>query len=107
MKIVAAGSAVLAAGLILAQEGPRDGRGPGGPGGMSVLVRALDTDGDGTISGKEMKAAPASLKKLDKNGDGKLTEDELRPEFGGRGEGRWLHLCGSHPGYFGNPSGYH
>ena len=89
--ICIAGVAAVA-GLILAQEGPREGG--RGPGGGSVLVGALDTDGDGAISGKEMKAAPASLKKLDKNGDGKLTAEELRWQGGdrergeGRGEGR-------------------
>lgn len=85
MKAVCIVGAVLATSLLLAQDGPRGfGRGPGG---VSSLVPALDTDGDGAVSAKEMKAAPGALKKLDKNGDGKLTEDEVRPEFGGR-EGR-------------------
>ena len=85
MKAVCAGGAVLVAGLLLAQEGPGGfGRGPGG---VSPLVRALDADTDGAISTKEIKAAPGALRKLDKNGDGNLTEDEVRPEFGGR-EGR-------------------
>ena len=84
-KVICLAGVAAVAGLILAQEGPREGG--RGPGSLSVLVRALDTDGDGAISGKEMKAAPASLKKLDKNGDGKLTEEELRPQGGeGRGE---------------------
>ena len=43
------------------------------------LVEALDKDHDGTISSEELAGAVESLKKLDKNGDGKLTEDELRP----------------------------
>lgn len=45
----------------------------------SPLVAALDTDGDGIISASEIDNAPESLKKLDKNHDGKLTMDELRP----------------------------
>ena len=47
-------------------------------------MAALDTDGNGEISESEIKGAVAALKKLDKNKDGKLTEDELRPSFGGR-----------------------
>ena len=48
-------------------------------------MTALDSDGNGEISPEEIKGAVAALKKLDKNKDGKLTEDELRPNFGGRG----------------------
>ena len=63
---------------------PRDGRpgpGPGGPGPRFVipLMQALDANGDGIIDEQEIANAPAALKKLDKNGDGKLTPDELRP----------------------------
>ncbi len=48
------------------------------------LVDALDTDHDGIISADEIKAAPESLKTLDKNKDGKLTPDEFmgRPPGG-------------------------
>jgi hypothetical protein len=45
------------------------------------LMVALDADRNGEISAEEIKNAAAALKKLDKNGDGKLTRDELRPEF--------------------------
>ena len=58
-------------------------------GGMTMrspAFQALDADRDGTISAAELANAPASLKALDRNGDGKLTEDEVRPQFGeGRG----------------------
>lgn len=40
---------------------------------------ALDADGDGTISATEIANAAAALAKLDKNNDGQLTVDELRP----------------------------
>lgn len=42
-----------------------------------LLDTALDADGDEVISAAELAQAPALLKKLDKNGDGKLTRDEL------------------------------
>lgn len=45
---------------------------------LPILV-ALDADGDREISDEEVKASPSVLAKLDKNTDGKLTEDELRP----------------------------
>lgn len=75
------------------QDGPPGGR-RGGPRDMlrmlPVMV-ALDADGDGTLSTAEINNASAALRKLDKNGDGQLTEDELRPNFpggpGGRGPG--------------------
>jgi hypothetical protein len=50
------------------------------------VIAALDANGDGVIDAAEIANAPAALKKLDKNGDGKLTRDELmppRPLFGG------------------------
>ena len=52
---------------------------------MFPVMSALDSDGNGEISSEEIKGAVASLKKIDKNKDGKLTEDELRPNSGGRG----------------------
>ena len=50
------------------------------------ILEALDTDGDGVISAAELANASASLAKLDKNGDGKLTPDEFMG--GPRSEGR-------------------
>jgi len=43
------------------------------------LFGDLDTDHDGTISAAEITAAPTVLKKLDKNNDGYVTPDEIRP----------------------------
>lgn len=48
------------------------------------VLKALDSDGDKIISEKELKAASKSLNELDKNGDGNLTIDEIRPSFGPR-----------------------
>ena len=54
---------------------------------MSPIIAALDTNKDGTIDASEIEKAPKSLLKLDKNGDGKLTEDEYRPKPPGGGPG--------------------
>jgi hypothetical protein len=59
----------------------------GGPGGpergeprpASPLMAALDVNHDGIIDSNEIANASAALKTLDKNGDGQLTPDELRP----------------------------
>ena len=67
------------------QVGPGGAGGPGGPRGMgqrppNPVIEALDLNKDGTIDGDEIAKASDSLKKLDKNGDGKLTPDEFRPQ---------------------------
>src|ERR1700722_15365160 len=73
---------------------PGQGQGPGGMNGHrpppSPLMEALDANHDGIIDADEIANAPAALKKLDKNGDGKLTPDELRPKRpqGGQAQGR-------------------
>ncbi len=43
------------------------------------VLLALDLDHDGTLSAAEIQAAPASLRALDRNGDGELTFDEMEP----------------------------
>ncbi|HEY9138106.1 MAG TPA: hypothetical protein VIM67_07510, partial [Terriglobus sp.] len=55
-------------------------QGPGGPP-KRVMLEALDTDGDGQLSAAEIAAAPQSLLKLDKNGDGKITPVEYSPRL--------------------------
>jgi hypothetical protein len=71
-----------------APSGPRHG-GPHGPGarGGHPIVRALDADKNGEISAAEIDRAPAALAALDKNGDSKVTVDELRPARPSRPEG--------------------
>lgn len=78
-------------GVLLAQKGNQPGGGgqggpgaggPGGPDGKRPpppIIAALDLNKDGVIDADEISKAAKSLKKLDKNGDGKLTEEELRP----------------------------
>jgi hypothetical protein len=88
----------LALGIIsvtaLAQDGagkkPEGGPGaPGGPGNRPVppLIAALDANHDGVIDADEIANASKALKSLDKNGDGKLTQDEIRPRPPGGPEG--------------------
>ena len=55
------------------------GRGMGGPRPVPPLIAALDANHDGVIDATEIANASNALLKLDKNGDGKLTPDELRP----------------------------
>jgi Ca2+-binding EF-hand superfamily protein len=64
------------------------GPGRGGFGGMDLASIALDADHNGEISAEEMANAAVTLKALDKNNDGSITEDEVRPvPPGGRGQG--------------------
>jgi Ca2+-binding EF-hand superfamily protein len=43
---------------------------------MPLIIKALDTNGDGIIDASEIANAPAALKTLDKKGDSRLTVDE-------------------------------
>ena len=53
---------------------PPDGRRPPPP-----VIAVLDANHDGVISADEIANASEALKQLDKNGDGQLTPDEMRP----------------------------
>jgi Ca2+-binding EF-hand superfamily protein len=44
------------------------------------VLAALDADHDGEISEAEIVNSPAALRRLDKNGDGSLTPDEVLPD---------------------------
>lgn len=66
------------------ERGPdRRGPRPGGPTFMMMnpLAAAIDADKNNEISAEELKNAANALETLDKNDDGKLTFDELRPSF--------------------------
>ena len=52
------------------------------------IMTTLDVDKNGEISAEEIENAVAALRKLDKNKDDKLTEEELRPNFGANRSGR-------------------
>lgn len=68
------------------QSGRPDRGGFGPP--RSLMINALDADGDGEISARELANAQEELKKIDTNGDGKLTRDEMFARPGGRGLGQ-------------------
>ncbi len=72
------------------QECPWGGQGRGrracANGQKSVLLVLLDTDKDGVLGSAEINGAPAALKALDKNNDGQVSAEEIRPLPGcGRG----------------------
>ena len=54
---------------------------------MIPVMAALDSDQDGEISARELENAATALRTLDKDGNNKLTEDELAPRMGGRSFG--------------------
>jgi hypothetical protein len=72
---------LLAGGALSSFGQAPEQRGPDGPPHRPPppLITALDLNKDGVISADEIAKAAESLKKLDKNGDGQLTPDELRP----------------------------
>jgi hypothetical protein len=92
------------------QLGPREGERPGPRDGerpdprdfgfrMSPLMIALDADRDGELSAEEISQAVAALKKLDRNEDGVIDREELRPRppFG-EGRERGPRPGGERPG---------
>ena len=98
-------------------EGPRfggrnefDGPGRGFRPPPHPLMAALDTSKDGKLSAEEISAAAVALATLDKNGDGVLGREELRPAFGPRdgfeGEGRRRRGRGGPDGIGGKPGDF-
>ena len=59
----------------------------GGFGGIDLASIALDADHNAEISAEEIANAATTLKTLDKNADGFITEDEAKPAPAGRGRG--------------------
>ncbi len=66
--------------MMMRRAGGEGGQGtPGGMMMMNPVMAALDADKDGTLSVSEIANASKSLMALDKNGDGILSGDEMRP----------------------------
>lgn len=63
--------------LLRAQAGVGPAGSSAGPGPAAALLRALDRDGDGKLSKDEIAAASTALLALDKDGDGALNRREL------------------------------
>ena len=112
VKIIVAALAIAgSAACLIAQDNANDSsrprsHGPGGPNGHRPppppLMAALDANHDGVIDAVEIDNASAALRKLDKNGDGQLTIDEIRPPrpAGANGpEGPHGHRNGQHPSF--------
>ena len=62
-----------------APGGPEDGNGFHHRPPPNLIFEALDANHDGVIDANEIANAPAALRKLDKNGDGQITWEEIRP----------------------------
>lgn len=70
--------AILATVLTASAKESRPPKGHRPPPPPSALFEAIDTDHDGTLSAEEIKNAAESIAKLDTNGDGEITRDELQ-----------------------------
>ena len=80
-----------------AGSGPEVGGFPGGPMGMLKMLpimKVLDSDQDGTLSASEIANASKALIQLDKNGDGIISAEEMRPDVSATPGG----FAGAEPG---------
>jgi hypothetical protein len=69
--------ALLTCAIATAQQ--PDGRKDRRPPPIPPLLALFDTDRDGTLSAEEIQDAAEALGKLDRNKDGEITREEMRP----------------------------
>ena len=85
-------------------SGPGAGGFQGGPMAMlqmMPILKVLDTDQDGTLSASEIANASKALIQLDKDGDGIISVEEMRPDMSKMPGG----IAGAGPGANGQPNG--
>ncbi len=70
----------------VAEDGAALGRGgrPGSGAGVEPIFRRLDRDGDGKVTEGEAGSAWSRIRAADTNGDGGITLDEAKAQFGGQ-----------------------
>lgn len=87
LLLIAALSATTMGGVAIATQA--GDAGPGGPARGERMLKRVDTNGDGAISQAEMRAqAEKRFARQDANKDGQLSADELRAPRGKHGGGR-------------------
>ena len=105
IALLGAACAVLGVVALARQAPANDAGGPDdrGPARLSgfAIINALDRDGQPGLSAAEIAGAADALKALDRNGDGRITADEL-PAFG---RGRGGRFGGDGRGGFGRGGG--
>ena len=69
------------------QRNKKAGQGDGGGRNPSAVLKKLDEDGDGRISKAEFRGPPQEFGKIDANEDGYLTKEELNAHFSSSGGG--------------------
>ncbi len=85
--VIAAGA--VAAGAVLAQQGPMDGSRMGPGMGPRMSFEELDANGDGQITKDEMQAqAQARFKAVDTDGNGTISLDEMQAQARQRADAR-------------------
>ena len=67
---------------------------------MLPILKVLDTDQDGTLSASEIANASKALIQLDKDGDGIISVEEMRPDLSKMPFG----IAGAGPGENGQPN---
>jgi len=76
-KVIHLTIALLAGAASAREPQPENGHRPPPP--VPPILAIFDADRDGVISAEEIQSASTAFAKLDKNSDGEITRDELRP----------------------------